>query len=721
VVITIKKNGEKYELAPPPNSRTDIDPNGNATVTIRASHEGSPAPAAANPGDELKSLQGLWKVVRVEKAKDSTWQLQPKGGGIAPIVEGTNVCFEEPRETRGFENPRVWFFRPGFWNEPHMGFYYRIGAAASPKTIDLVNEPVIGRNNGGRLDMSDLAAVGIYEINANQLKIRLTEAPPSFLSANPRPKDFSPDLGSSGLLLVLQRCPHSADEAKIEGPWTIISKTFDGAPVSTTPYRPCFSGNTVDGDLIRDDVGRDRSVVFALDPTKSPPRIAMYSRAQLVGAPLSMRRTRKAEFGVYKFEGDKLIIAVRQGGALPSPESDSRGGGRRNFVGQQESNIGPPPEKFESAFGSGVTLLVLQRLVLNAEGDYVQTRGADGAPSGSPAREETATAAPPKVPVLRPVSGVLSDYVLTRGSISLEKSGSAAAGPRKTLQFHIEDPAIASRLSQAMFRQRQFANNMLGDGNRGGGTDAVVSVYYTYEVEKDVEYRAEITSMPFPEHPYSEATIAKNDHIAAPGMSVLVRLPKRENQNQDIGILFPQRAFFYKGGKLFAYVVNERNSVQPRAVQYTFAKSSIACELRSRFGVASAEAPTVGPNDLVVADASLVKPGMVIRPDFIAGALLGPAAPVEFQEKPLTEVVKHLQDAHHIQIKIDERSLAAAGVKPDVPCTMYLHEATLATALRLLLRSVGLTYVVEDNYILITAPGKEPPKDDQPRAKPAER
>ena len=103
--------------------------------------------------------------------------------------------------------PCVWFFRPGFWNEPHMGFYYRIGATASPKTIDLVNEPVGKGNVSVRLDMSDLAAVGIYEIDANRLKIRLTEAPPSFLSTDPRPKDFSADSGSGGLLLVLERCP----------------------------------------------------------------------------------------------------------------------------------------------------------------------------------------------------------------------------------------------------------------------------------------------------------------------------------------------------------------------------------------------------------------------------------------------------------------------------------------------------------------------------------
>ena len=134
--------------------------------------------------------------------------------------------------------------------------------------------------------------------------------------------------------------------------------------MSTSADSLCFSGNTVDGDLIRNDAGRDRSVVFVLDPTKSPGRIAMYSRDMPWGVMMA-RSPRAAEFGIYKFEGDNLIIAVRQGGA-PPPLATARGarGGFAADFGPQPPNAGPPPEKFESTLGSGVTLLVLQRLVL---------------------------------------------------------------------------------------------------------------------------------------------------------------------------------------------------------------------------------------------------------------------------------------------------------------------------------------------------------------------
>ena len=373
-------------------------------------------------------------------------------------------------------------------------------------------------------------------------------------------------------------------------------------------------------------------------------------------------------------------------------------------------NVGPPPEKFESTLGSGVTLLVLQRVVLNAAGDSVQGRGA-GAP---PASDAAGIAAPPKVAVLRPVLGVLSDYMLTSGSISLKQSGSAAAGPEKLLQFGVDDSWIQNRIANAIIRRRQNATMAYGNGRgnrggRGGGTsDAFEFVYYTYAAEKDVVYRATITSWPgqtsIDGHWLCPATIAKNDHIAAPGMTVLVQLKTKEDQ---VGLLLPQQAYFYKGGKPSVYVVNERNIVEPRLMPASWAKSGIVYQNWGQIWGRKRDEPGVTGDDLIVADASAVKPGMVIRPDFIAGALEGPAAPIEFAEKPLTDAVKYLQDAHHIQIKIDERGLAAAGVKPDVACTMYLHNVSLATALRLLLRSVGLTYVAEDGHILITAPGQK--------------
>jgi uncharacterized protein (TIGR03067 family) len=270
----------------------------------------------------------------------------------------------------------------------------------------------------------------------------------------------------------------------------------------------------------------------------------------------------------------------------------------------------------------------------------------------------------------------------------------------------------------------------LGSRGGGGAGKTGLPVLYSYESEKNIEYLTSVTSVTgvspsgYAESPNfgggfpsrREVTyagpIAKNDHGAATGARVLVRLmttanasPRQPKENSSL--LLPQTALCYRAAKLSVYVVGEKNIVTPKTVESYSGMSGIV-EVRG-----------VTADDVVVADASLVKPGITIQPDFIAGALEGPSGSIEFDEKPLTVIVKHLEDAHHIQIKIDERALAAAGVKSDVPCTIYLHDVTLATALRLLLRSVGLGYVAKDDCILITLPGKEPPKGNIPSETPA--
>lgn len=85
-----------------------------------------------------------------------------------------------------------------------------------------------------------------------------------------------------------------------------------------------------------------------------------------------------------------------------------------------------------------------------------------------------------------------------------------------------------------------------------------------------------------------------------------------------------------------------------------------------------------------------------------------------FAETPLEDVVAYFRDFHKIEILIDKRSLAAANIKPSVPVTIDLKDVSLAAGLRLLLRNIGLTYVVEDEYILITVSGKEQAESARP-------
>jgi hypothetical protein len=86
-------------------------------------------------------------------------------------------------------------------------------------------------------------------------------------------------------------------------------------------------------------------------------------------------------------------------------------------------------------------------------------------------------------------------------------------------------------------------------------------------------------------------------------------------------------------------------------------------------------------------------------------------AQLQFIATPLEDAVVFLETQHGISIGIDRPGLAAAGIQPDVRCTVNVKGVPLATALRKLLGDAGLTYVVDDEGILITTPKKGAPAE----------
>jgi hypothetical protein len=82
--------------------------------------------------------------------------------------------------------------------------------------------------------------------------------------------------------------------------------------------------------------------------------------------------------------------------------------------------------------------------------------------------------------------------------------------------------------------------------------------------------------------------------------------------------------------------------------------------------------------------------------------LSGPAT-LEFIETPLGDVVRYLKEVHQIPIEVDTHALDDAGITTEVPVTRYLKEVSLRTALRLVLRDLNLTYVIEDEVLTITS------------------
>jgi hypothetical protein len=76
---------------------------------------------------------------------------------------------------------------------------------------------------------------------------------------------------------------------------------------------------------------------------------------------------------------------------------------------------------------------------------------------------------------------------------------------------------------------------------------------------------------------------------------------------------------------------------------------------------------------------------------------------LEFADQPLADVVEYLKERHGIEIQLDNRALADAGLGSDAPITRNLKGVSLRSALRLTLGELDLTYVIRDEVLLITS------------------
>ncbi len=75
---------------------------------------------------------------------------------------------------------------------------------------------------------------------------------------------------------------------------------------------------------------------------------------------------------------------------------------------------------------------------------------------------------------------------------------------------------------------------------------------------------------------------------------------------------------------------------------------------------------------------------------------------VDFTNTPLRRVLDDLRGVQNINIYVDEPALAEKGVSVDSPITVRLEKIAFKSALNLILHSVHLTYIVEDEVLRIT-------------------
>jgi len=83
---------------------------------------------------------------------------------------------------------------------------------------------------------------------------------------------------------------------------------------------------------------------------------------------------------------------------------------------------------------------------------------------------------------------------------------------------------------------------------------------------------------------------------------------------------------------------------------------------------------------------------------------------MEFTDQPLNDCIDYLKDYHSqllqrpIEIQLDTKALNDAGIAPDQPVTKNLKGITLKSALKLLLKDLQLTYIIQNEVLLITTP-----------------
>jgi RNA polymerase sigma factor (sigma-70 family) len=85
----------------------------------------------------------------------------------------------------------------------------------------------------------------------------------------------------------------------------------------------------------------------------------------------------------------------------------------------------------------------------------------------------------------------------------------------------------------------------------------------------------------------------------------------------------------------------------------------------------------------------------------IRAALQEPTS-LDLFDVPLEEAVDTIERLHNFPIELDEKALLDIGVDTSSPVKANYHGMSLRSALRLMLRDLELTYIIEDEYMLIT-------------------
>ncbi len=88
----------------------------------------------------------------------------------------------------------------------------------------------------------------------------------------------------------------------------------------------------------------------------------------------------------------------------------------------------------------------------------------------------------------------------------------------------------------------------------------------------------------------------------------------------------------------------------------------------------------------------------------IEQALAGPlhSSGIDYADQPLDVVLAILSNEYGIPIQLDKPALDDAGVSTEAPVTKTFHNMSLRSALKLTLRNLQLTWIVQDEVLMVT-------------------
>jgi type II secretory pathway component GspD/PulD (secretin) len=105
-------------------------------------------------------------------------------------------------------------------------------------------------------------------------------------------------------------------------------------------------------------------------------------------------------------------------------------------------------------------------------------------------------------------------------------------------------------------------------------------------------------------------------------------------------------------------------------------------------------------------DSTGALPARALTSDEIDERLSGPLPKVRFVKVPLAQFIEFINDFSGLTIVIDERALAKVSKNRETLVTVKLADTTARDALRSAVNSLGLTCVVRDGQLIVTAVSK---------------